>query len=307
MSDPAPAGAVPTCYRHPGREAYIKCQRCGRVICPDCMRDSAVGFQCPECVKEGARSTRSGRTAYGGLRPSNAGITSMVIIGLNVAVWVTIMATGGRDSRLLDYLALRPNGLCFVRGQGGFEVSSEQCDAVGGTVYPGVVDGAYWQLLTSAFTHLELWHIGFNMLALWVLGPQLELAIGRTRFIVLYLLSALTGSALVYWASAEYGTTLGASGAVFGLMGALLVIAYKVKADVQQILIWIGINAVLTFTISNISWQGHLGGFLGGAAIAGILVYAPRQRRTSVQVAGLVVLAVLVVAAVAARTASLTA
>jgi hypothetical protein len=69
MSDPAPAGAVPSCYRHPGREAYIKCQRCGRVICPDCMRDSAVGFQCPECVKEGSRSTRSGRTAYGGLRP----------------------------------------------------------------------------------------------------------------------------------------------------------------------------------------------------------------------------------------------
>jgi len=307
MSDPAPAGAVPSCYRHPGREAYIKCQRCGRVICPDCMRDSAVGFQCPECVKEGSRSTRSGRTAYGGLRPSHAGITSMVIIGLNVAVWVTITATGGRGSRLLDYLALRPNGLCFVPGQGGFEVSSAQCDAIGGTVYPGVVDGAYWQLLTSAFTHLALWHIGFNMLALWVLGPQLELAIGRMRFIALYLLSALAGSALVYWASAEYGTTLGASGAVFGLMGALLVIAYKVKADVQQILIWLGINAVLTFTIANVSWQGHLGGFLGGVAIAGILVYAPRQRRTLVQMAGLVVLAVLVVAAIAARTASLTA
>ena len=219
---------------------------------------------------------------------------------------MAILATGGRDSRLLDYLALRPNGLCFVPGQGGFEVSSAQCDAIGGTFYPGVADGAYWQLLTSAFTHIELWHIGFNMLALWVLGPQLELAIGRIRFIALYLLSALAGSTLVYWASAEYGSTLGASGAVFGLMGALLVIAYKVKADVQQILIWIGINAVLTFTISNISWQGHLGGFLGGAAIAAILVYAPRQRRTQVQVAGLVVLAVLLAAAIAAQTANLT-
>ena len=88
MSEPAQPGVVPTCYRHPDREAYIKCQRCGRVICPDCMRDSAVGFQCPECVKEGSRSTRSGRTAYGGLRPSNAGITSMVIIAINIAVWV---------------------------------------------------------------------------------------------------------------------------------------------------------------------------------------------------------------------------
>ena len=112
MSEPAQPGVVPTCYRHPDREAYIKCQRCGRVICPDCMRDSAVGFQCPECVKEGSRSTRSGRTAYGGLRPSNAGITSMVIIGINIAVWVAILATGGRASRLLDYLGLRPNGLC---------------------------------------------------------------------------------------------------------------------------------------------------------------------------------------------------
>src|SRR6188508_3258809 len=113
MSDPAPtgpSGTVPTCYRHPGREAYIRCQRCEKVICPDCMRDSAVGFQCPDCVKEGSRSTRSGRTAYGGLRPTNAGITSMVVIGINVAVWLAIMVTGGRGSRLLDYLVLRPNG-----------------------------------------------------------------------------------------------------------------------------------------------------------------------------------------------------
>jgi membrane associated rhomboid family serine protease len=305
--DSGQPGAVPTCYRHPGREAYIRCQRCSRVICPDCMRDSAVGFQCPECVKEGAKTTRSGRTAYGGLRPTNAGITSMVIIGLNIAVWVAIMATGGRGSRLLDQLALRPNGVCLVPGQGGFEIPAQQCDANGGSFLPGVADGAYWQLLTSAFTHLEIWHIGFNMLALWVLGPQLELAVGRTRFVALYLLSALAGSTLVYWASAEYGATLGASGAVFGLMGALVVIAYKVRADVQQILIWIGINAVLTFTISNISWQGHLGGLLGGMALAGVIAYAPRKNRTNVQIIGLVVLAVLLVAAIVARTAALTA
>jgi membrane associated rhomboid family serine protease len=313
MSEPAPGaptGAVPTCYRHPGREAYIKCQRCGRVICPDCMRDSAVGFQCPECVKEGARATRSGRTAYGGLRPTNAGITSMVIIGINLAVWLAILTTGGTASRLLDYLVLRPNGLCDVPGRGGFEIPQTQCENLFGSsaFLPGVADGAYWQLITSAFTHLAVWHIGFNMLALWVLGPQLELAIGRTRFIALYLLSALAGSTLVYWASAEYGSTLGASGAVFGLMGALLVIAYKVKADTSQILVWIGINVVLTFTFgSTISWQGHLGGLAGGIVIAVILAYAPRQRRTQVQVAGLLLLTVLLLVAIAARTAVLTA
>ena len=95
--DRAPAArgtGVPTCYRHPDREAHIRCQRCDRVICPDCMRPAAVGFQCPECVKEGAKTTRSGRTAYGGLRPTDASLTSMVLIAINVAVWIAILATG---------------------------------------------------------------------------------------------------------------------------------------------------------------------------------------------------------------------
>ncbi len=319
MSDPAPPGTpgqsgsdpagVPTCYRHPGREAYIRCQRCGRVICPDCMRDSAVGFQCPECVKEGAKTTRSGRTAYGGLRPSNAGITSMVIIGINVLVWLPMVA--GRDlaGRLYAYLALLPTSQCLSESHlgGVYPISSESvCDTAtripgDGIWARGVADGAYWQLLTAAFTHVEVWHIGFNMLALWVLGPQLELAIGRIRFIALYLLSALAGSALVLWAAPVNSSTLGASGAVFGLMGALLVLAFKVRGNVQQILMWIGINAVLTLTISGISWQGHLGGFLGGLAIGAVLVYAPRERRTQVQVAGLVVIALVILAAIAAR------
>ncbi|MBF4768535.1 rhomboid family intramembrane serine protease [Nocardioides agariphilus] len=317
MSEPAPGtptGEVPTCYRHPGREAYIRCQRCGRVICPDCMRDSPVGFQCPECVKEGARTTRSGRTAYGGLRPTNAAITSMVIIGLNAAVWLAIMATGGRGSSLVERLSLIPLGRCVSERASGAYYPSVHTELVcststrgDGTWMPGVADGAYWQLLTSAFTHVEFWHIGFNMLALWVLGPQLEVAIGRARFIALYLISALAGSTLVYWASNEYGSTLGASGAVFGLMGALLVIAFKVKADYSQILMWIGINAVLTFTFSGISWQGHVGGFLGGVVVAAILAYAPRQRRTQVQLVGLTVVTVLLLVAIVARTASLTA
>ena len=312
MSEPAPppspAGAVPTCYRHPGREAYIRCQRCGKVICPDCMRDSAVGFQCPECVKEGARSTRSGRTAYGGLRPSNAGITSMVIIGLNVLVWLMVVSSGGRGSKLIDKLALIPFGQCgSLRSSGGYypRVPSEavctQLIRGDGVWHPGVADGAYWQVLTSAFTHVEVWHIGFNMLALWVLGPQLELAIGRARFIALYLVSALAGSALVLWAAPTDTSTLGASGATFGLMGALLVVAYKVRGNVQQILMWIGINAVLTLTISGISWQGHLGGFLGGLATAAVIVYAPRKNRTQLQIAGVSVIAIVVLTAIAAR------
>ena len=134
---------------------------------------------------------------------------------------------------------------------------------------PGVSDGAYWQVVTSMFTHVAVWHIAFNMMALWVLGPQLELAIGRARFLALYFISGLAGSALVLVAGPEYGGTHGASGAVFGLMGALLVVAHKVGGDYRGVLTWIGINFLITFVfVNNISWQGHVGGFLGGLACA---------------------------------------
>ncbi|HSP74920.1 MAG TPA: rhomboid family intramembrane serine protease [Cryobacterium sp.] len=273
------------------------------------MRDAAVGFQCPTCVAEGAKNTRSGRTAYGGLRPTNAGITSMVIIAINAAVWLVLSTTGRYASALYDRLALLPDGRCVPTdspGQFFPHVTSEQvCSAQGQTWVPGVADGAYWQLFSSAFMHIEIWHIGFNMLALWVLGPQLELAIGRARFVALYLLSALAGSTLVYWLAPTAGSTLGASGAVFGLMGALLVLAFKVRGDVRGILTWVGLNAVITFVFPNISWQGHLGGFLGGATIAALLVYAPRRRRTAWQVGGLVALTLVLVAAIAARTLAL--
>ncbi|MGZ4446830.1 MAG: rhomboid family intramembrane serine protease [Nocardioides sp.] len=301
-----PETGVPTCYRHPGRESYIRCQRCDRPICPDCMRDAAVGFQCPSCIAEGKKTTRSGRTAYGGLRPGNAAITSMVLIGINVAVWLAILASGGSGSRLVDALSLRARGLCAV-GTRGYAYTHDQCSTLGaGHWLPGVSDGAWWQPLTSMFTHVEPLHIGFNMLALWVLGPQLELAIGRVRFLALYLVSGLAGSALVYWAAPEYVNTLGASGAVFGLMGALLVLALKVRANPQGILMWIGINFVFTFAgPGNISWQGHLGGFLGGVAIAAAFAYAPRARRSAWQAAGVGLVAVVVLVAIVARTVAL--
>jgi membrane associated rhomboid family serine protease len=234
----------------------------------------------------------------------------MVIIAVNAAVWLILAATGRAASELYNWLALLPEGRCVPNdspGQFFPNVPSEQvCTAQGQTWVPGVADGAYWQLLTSAFTHLEVWHIGFNMLALWVLGPQLEMAVGRVRFLALYLLSALAGSTMVYWLAPTAGSTIGASGAVFGLMGALLVVAVKVRGDVRGILTWVGINAVITFVFPNISWQGHLGGFLGGVLIAAMLVYAPRQRRTTWQVAGLTTFGVALVVAVVARTLVLT-
>ncbi len=202
-----PQTGVPTCYRHPGRETYIRCQRCDRPICPDCMRDAAVGFQCPSCVAEGAKTTRSGRTAYGGLRPGNARLTSMRPdrASTSRSGWRS-WSPAASASRLVDLLGAAAQRRCarsaqpasLRRRRGGLQPARRR------QWLPGVADGAYWQLVTSAFTHVEIWHIGFNMLALWVLGPQLELAIGRARFLALYLLSALAGSTLVYWAAPEF-------------------------------------------------------------------------------------------------------
>ena len=292
---------MPTCYRHPGRETYIRCQRCDRPICPDCMNDASVGFQCPSCVAEGAKSTRSGRTAYGGLRPTDASITSLAIIVANVGVWLAIVLTGGRASQLIDLLALRPNGGCAAGNQ---IVDVPQAACPGVWLY-SVDGGDYWQLVTNMFTHVQVWHIAFNMLALWVLGPQMELATGRARFLALYLLSGMAASTLVYWASPEFQATLGASGAIFGLMGALLVVVLKVGGDVRSVLMWIGINFVVTFLWAGISWQGHLGGFIGGVVIAGIIVYAPRKRRTLWQVLGLTAYSALLVVAIVLRTLQL--
>jgi membrane associated rhomboid family serine protease len=289
------AQEAPVCYRHTEREAHIRCQRCNRPICPDCMRPAAVGFQCPECVKEGARTTRSGRTPYGGSRSGNPALTSQILIGINVAVWIVILATGGRSSELVRQLALTPIGGDFSLQNGGF------------IHITGVANGAPWQLVTSMFTHVEVWHIGFNMLVLWVLGPQLELAVGRIRYLAIYFISGLAGSAAVMWLSPPYGETLGASGAIFGLMGALLVIAIKVHGDVRGIATWIGVNLVLTLVlVGNVSWQGHLGGLAGGVLTGAVVVFAPREHRAAWQAAGLSAVTVLVLLASAARVAVLT-
>lgn len=235
------------------------------------MNSAAVGFQCPACLKEGARSTRQARTPYGGKRVDDPRVMSFVLIGINVAVWVLILATGGRASTLIDKLALLPDTAARRMADGSI-VSVR-----------GVDDGALWQILTSTFSHVEVLHIGFNMLALYFLGPTLESVLGRVRFLAVYLASGVTGSAAVMLLSDPNSQTLGASGSIFGLMGALAVVALKVRGEVQSILMWIGLNVVLTFTIGGISWQGHLGGLVGGAVLGAAMVYAPRARRSLVQ------------------------
>jgi membrane associated rhomboid family serine protease len=275
------------------------------------MRDAAVGFQCPSCVAEGHKDTRSARTPYGGTRPTRYGFVSRILIGINAAVWLLILLTGWTTSPLIYRLALVPRGVCVATDHAGNIYPRADTEALCATTpdgkWVGVAAGDYWQLVTCMFTHVEIWHIGFNMLALWVLGPQLELMLGWRRFLGLYLLSGLVGSVVVYWLSDPTTPTLGASGAIFGLMGALLVLALKVKADVNQLLVWIGINFAITFFARGyISWQGHLGGFLGGVVLAWLLAYAPRERRTAWQGAGFGAVTLLVLIGVALRTAQLT-
>jgi membrane associated rhomboid family serine protease len=274
------------------------------------MRDAAVGFQCPDCVKEGARTTRQARTPYGGLRPGSFGLVSKILIAINAAVWVLISVTGAANSPWVYRLSLIPKGVCVATDHAGNIypglVGAQACGRAPDGSWVGVAAGDWWQPLTAMFTHVEVLHIGFNMLALWILGPQLEMVLGRVRFLALYLLSGLVGSAAVYWLSAESTPTLGASGAIFGLMAALLVFAHKARADYSQLLVWIGINAAITFFAgANISWQGHVGGFAGGLVLAWVLAYSPRENRTTWQVSGFAGVAILVVLAFVLRTAAL--
>lgn len=261
------------CYRHPDRATRIRCQRCDRPICPDCMVEGAVGFHCPECVRANPQPRIKRR------RFQRAQLSSVVIIAVNVVVWLAILVTGGYDSPVLSALALTPEGACVVGDGRLLLTDAVGCALEGYRWEAGVATGAVWQVITSAFVHLEVWHIGFNMMALFILGPQVEGVLGRARFLTIYFFSALTGSAVVMLFSAPFQTTLGASGAIFGLMGAFLAIALKNRAALRSILVWLGLNAVFTFMVPNVSWEGHLGGLLGGLAMTALMAYLPRRQR----------------------------
>ena len=288
------AGTIPHCYRHPTRETYISCQRCGKPICPDCMRQASVGFQCPDCVKEAASGSRQGRTVFGGRITDGSNAVTVGLIAVNVIVWIVALASGGIDSAFVRQLIMIPEGFGPYVDSNGAVVTVD-----------GVADGAYWRMMTSAFLHTDALHIILNMIGLWIFGSFLEQALGRWRFLSLYLLSAFAGSVAIYWLSPEFSRSLGASGAVFGLFGAALVILLKQRRDVTQLLVLLALNVFLSFSGSNISWQAHLGGLVAGLVMGAGFAYAPRQHRTQVQVAVLVGMAVVLVLATLARTAAL--
>jgi membrane associated rhomboid family serine protease len=266
------------CYRHPSEATGVRCTRCDRPICPQCMNQAAVGFQCPECVREGNKSVRQMRTIYGGrVRPgTKPGVVTQALIAINVAVFIATTASGvspfsGQgSSRLFDHLAVIP---------------------------PAVAHGQYYRLLTGAFLHFGLIHIAFNMYALWIFGPLLERDLGRTRFLALYLLAGVGGNLLSVGLGPLDETAAGASGAIFGLMGALYVIFRHRNFDTSQVVFTIAGNLIFTFAVSNIDWRGHIGGLITGAAIAFVLAHAPRgESHNRIQAAGVAAVAVILAA-----------
>jgi membrane associated rhomboid family serine protease len=259
---PGTPQANPTCYRHPDRTTYIRCARCNRPICPECMRDAAVGHQCEECVRGGPKAVRRPRPPQ-----RTTPVITYGLIAINVVMFVLETVSSGVQSELV----LRS---------------------------PAVANGDLYRLLTSAFMHYGLTHLLFNMYALFIVGPPLEVWLGRLRFGALYALSALGGSVLVYLLSPLNAATAGASGAVFGLFGASFVVGKRLNLDVRWVVGLIVINLAFTFVIplmggQNISWQGHIGGLVTGALVAAAYAYVPRERRTVIQVS--VTVAVLVV------------
>ncbi len=249
-------------------------------MCPECQRQAPVGVQCVGCVDEAARSSPRTRTAFGGRAGDGRPRVTLTLIGLNVAVFLLQQVPGLDVTRQLSFVP-------FLAAQ------------------------EPWRFITAAFLHSPSFvlHIAFNMYLLWVLGPYLEQLLGRARFAALYLVSALGGSVgfLLIAPMVSNGfltSTVGASGAVFGLFGALVVVNRRLGRQFGQAVVLIALNGVLGFVVPGIAWQAHLGGLLTGAAVAAVMAYAPRRSRTPLQVAGTAAVVLVLALASIARIAA---
>lgn len=277
--------AMPACVRHPDRPTGLRCARCERPACPDCLREAAVGYQCVDCVNAGRRTTRTPVTPAGArVRPGGKPVVVPVLIGVNVAVYVltAVLAhsvMNNNNSQTFFNLALVPDL---------------------------AANGYWWQFLTAGFLHYGPIHIAMNMISLWIIGRDLELVLGRWRFTLVYFVALFGGSVAVYLFSDPQGQVAGASGAVFGLMGGVLVTVYRLKLNPSSVIGLIVMNLVLSFAIPGISWVDHIGGLVTGGAITAAMLYAPAARRTTWLVAGTGGLLVLLVLCSVLRTPALT-
>ena len=255
MTD-APYDRENFCYRHPDRQSFILCQRCGRTICTSCQTQAAVGVHCPECVREAKQNApkrppiniRAARAMRGN---SGQPVVTYSIIAVAVVVYLLQLLLGSTLTQELVYF-------------GPYTLTEP------------------WRIVTSMFAHGSPIHLLFNMFSLFVLGRILEPAIGRARFAALYFISGFGGVIAVLVLS-PYTSVLGASGAIFGMLAALFVIQRRLGGNTTQLLIVIGLNLVIGFFVSGISWQAHVGGLLAGAAIAFIIVRTRNVRQARLQ------------------------
>ncbi len=247
------------CYRHPGRETLASCSSCGRPICPDCMTPSPVGMRCPECASQRTKVIGAQQMAHP--RLFDAAPVTTVLIALNLVVFVAEMATGGG----LSGISSRLSGSVLQHG------------AFYG---PAVAAGDWWRVFSSGFLHLGLLHIAMNMLLLFILGRQLEPEIGRTRFAAIYFASLAAGSlgSLILEPTTP---AAGASGAIFGVMGAVLVAARSrgISPWESGIGTLIVLNLIITFSVGGIAKGGHLGGLVGGLIIGWLLIELDERRQ----------------------------
>ncbi len=273
---------VEHCAFHPDRATTLHCTRCGRPACPDCLTPATVGFHCRACVQEARRTQRTDRTVAGA-RTGHGGIPmTSVLIAVNLLVFV-ITALQARD--LVDV--------------GSASLS------VRGMMVPALVgQGEYWRVLSSGFLHVGLVHVAVNMLSLYMVGRPLETVLGRGRFLVVYLLSLVGGSAGVMLLAAPVSAAVGASGAIFGLLGALAVTFRRLRANLGQLAGVLAVNLFITFSVQGISWQAHVGGLVVGAIAGAVMVYPPVVTRKTWQVAGSAGLAVLLALVIVVRGAA---
>ena len=267
---------LPVCPRHPEQVTYVRCQRCDRPACPQCQVPSAVGVHCVDCARKNASSRRGVSSLLGGRAITDALVTKGLIIAC-VTIYLVQMALPSLGAQF-----------AFV---------------------PAVASSQPWRFMTTAFLHASLMHLAFNMWALWVLGSALEPILGRWRFAALCALSALGGSTMIYWlasptAPASWLTsTVGASGAVFGLFAALFIIQRRFGRDTSAIVGLLVLNLAISFIGANISWQGHLGGLVTGAIVAALYAWAPRNRRTVYGVCGTVAITIALIGVICLRAA----
>jgi membrane associated rhomboid family serine protease len=286
------AHGLPTCYRHPDRETGIRCTRCERPICPECMVDASVGFQCPDCVRGTtgglpAPSASRPRTLAGGaVAAGDPRLVTKILVGLCLAAFLVQLVVGDRFTDRFTLL-----GRAWVPALGSPE---------------GVAEGQWYRLLTSMFLHDSYIHILFNMLSLWWLGGPLEAALGRARYLALYFASGLAGSALTYLIAAQNQPSLGASGAIFGLFGATAVLMRRLDYDLRPVIALLVINLIFTFGWPHIAWEAHIGGLVAGLVVGYAMVHAPRERRILVQYGTCALVFAAVVVTALLRTAQLT-